>query len=75
MTAKEDREREKTSREMLGKYFFDMSKAIFTTMVATSLINLILSPDDDYSALSIALSGTLVSSIFAYIGYIIVKRK
>ena len=75
MTAKEDREREKTSREMLGKYFFDMSKAIFTTMVATSLINLILSPDDDYSALSIALSGTLVFFFFLYIGYVIVKRK
>ena len=33
MTAREDREKEKTSRENLGKFFYDLAKANFTPML------------------------------------------
>lgn len=37
MTKIEDKEKEKTARETLGKYFYDMSKLIFATVVLTNL--------------------------------------
>lgn len=33
MTAREDREKEKFTKETVVKYFFDMSKSTFTVMV------------------------------------------
>ncbi len=37
MTKIEEKEKEKTARETLGKYFYDMSKLIFATVVLTNL--------------------------------------
>lgn len=37
MGQKENKEKEKTARETLGKYFYDMSKLIFTAVVLTNI--------------------------------------
>ena len=41
MTQREDKEKEKTARETLGKYFYDMSKLIFTAVVLTNITALV----------------------------------
>ncbi len=40
MTKTEDKEKEKSGRETLGKYFYDMSKLIFAAIVLTNLTEL-----------------------------------
>ena len=37
MGQKDNKEKEKTARETLGKYFYDMSKLIFTAVVLTNI--------------------------------------
>ena len=37
MTAREDREKEKFTKETVVKYFFDMSKSTYTIMVSGGL--------------------------------------
>ena len=36
--AKEHKEKEKTSKETLGKFFYDLAKTSFTVMVAGSAV-------------------------------------
>lgn len=42
MGAKEDREKEKTSQETLGKFFYDLAKANFTTNVASCILSMVM---------------------------------
>lgn len=41
MTARDDREREKSIRETIGKFFFDLAKTTFTAMVIGGSVALI----------------------------------
>ena len=76
MTAKEDRDKEKTSRETLGKFFYDLAKANFTTNVAGCILSMAL--NDKYADLKVwglLLFGMFSTALLAYVGYRILKKK
>ena len=70
---KEGRDRDKSRRENLGKYFFDLSKIAFTVLVVGAIIPL-------YSEVSrldnwyVILTGVIFTFIFAFTGNRIFKR-
>ncbi len=40
MTQREDKERNKTARECLGKFFYDLAKTCFLVMVAGNAVTI-----------------------------------
>ena len=67
---KEVKEKERTSRETLGKFFYDLAKLVFTAMALVGGVSLII---DEPQAVLLA-TGMLLTYIFASIGYNILKR-
>ena len=49
MTARDDREREKSIRETIGKFFFDLAKTTFTAMVIGGSVALITGMEEALS--------------------------
>lgn len=75
MTAREDRDREKSIRETVAKFFFDLAKTTFTAMVVGGAVALITEVEN-VCAYVILLSVGLISTILlASIGYYILKHK
>ncbi len=68
----EQNERDRTSRENLGKFFYDLAKLSFATLVIGSTASVIIKEDDVDSWIIISI-GAFVTYIFAYIGYKIIK--
>ena len=68
----EVKERDKVSRENLGKFFYDLAKLSFATLVIGSTASVIIKEDDVDSWIIISI-GAFVTYIFAYIGYKIIK--
>lgn len=68
----EAKERERLSRETLGKFFYDLAKLAFTAMVLGSVVSL-FSKDSEAGQIILLMCGTIVTSVFAYIGYLILK--
>ena len=75
MTAREDREKEKVTKETVVKYFFDMSKSTFTVMVLggmAALFGLVqTNQEDSYWAI---FWGVFLTVILFIIGLLISKR-
>ena len=75
MTAREDREKEKITKETVVKYFFDMSKSTFTVMVLggmAALFGLVqTNQEDSYWAI---FWGVFLTVILFIIGLLISKR-
>ena len=70
---KEVKEKEKIIRETLGKFFYDLAKTSFTVMVAGSAVSFF--PDKVQTPYWLLLpTGVFVTTIFACIGYTIIKR-
>ena len=74
MTAREDKEKEKTSRETLGKFFYDLAKTCFAAMVVTNAIALALGDGESYATGGLLFVGIIGTFIFARVGYIIIKK-
>lgn len=75
MTARDDREKEKTSRETLGKFFYDLAKANFTTNVAGCILSMVM--NDRYADLKVwgmLAFGLLSTAFLAGFGYKILKK-
>lgn len=70
---KEHREKERMSRENLGKFFYDLAKTSFTVMVAGSAVSFFTNQEQTPYWL-LLLVGFFVTTIFASIGYKIIKR-
>ena len=68
----EQNNRDRTSRENLGKFFYDLAKLSFATLVIGSTASVIIKEDDVDSWIIISI-GAFVTYIFAYIGYKIIK--
>ena len=49
VTQKETREKERSSRESLGKFFYDLAKTSFAAMVAADLVSFFLTDADSKS--------------------------
>lgn len=75
MTAREDWEKEKFTKETVVKYFFDMSKSTYTIMVLGGLAALFgIVKTDEGGTISAILLGVVLSTVLSVIGYIISKR-
>lgn len=69
---KDLRDREKLSRETLGKFFYDLAKLAFAALVIGSVASVVIKKDNIDSWVIISI-GAFVTYIFAYIGYKIIK--
>lgn len=74
MTAKEDKEKEKVSRETLGKYFYDLSKTCFASFVVANIIA-IFAVKNVWIPIGLLAFGSFATAVFAWIGYYILKNK
>ena len=76
MTARDDREKEKFTRETLSKYFFDMSKSTYTIMVLGGLAALfgIVQSNKEDTVMAILFGLVLIVVLFV-LGFIISKKK
>ena len=69
---KEAKERDKTSRENLGKFFYDLAKLAFAALVIGSITSIVVKDNNIESWIIVGI-GSFVTYIFAYIGYKIIK--
>jgi hypothetical protein len=70
---KEVKEKERTSRETLGKFFYDLAKLVFTAMALVGGVSLIIDEPQIKQGVLLA-TRMLLTYIFASIGYNILKR-
>ena len=70
---KESKEKEKISRETLGKFFYDLAKTSFTIMVAGSAVSFFTNQEQSPYWLLLSV-GVFVTIVFASIGYTIIKK-
>lgn len=69
----EQNERYRTSRENLGKFFYDLAKLVFASMVLVGGASLILNEFNSNQAVLLT-TGVVLTYILAYIGYYIFKK-
>lgn len=62
-------------REILSKYFFDMSKTAFGTTVLTNVPALFGLADFTYRSILLFVVGSIATYAFAYTGFKILKKK
>lgn len=66
MTAREDREKEKFTKETVVKYFFDMSKSTYTIMVLGGLAALFgIVETNESGTISAILLGVVLSAVLS----------
>ena len=75
MTQREDKERIKTARENLGKYFYDLSKTCFMVMVAGNAVTIITEQKFTYFNILTILTGIFLTWGFAYLANYILNKK
>ena len=69
----EQNDRDRTSRENLGKFFYDLAKLVFASMVLVGGASLILNESNSNQAVLLT-TGVVLTYILAYIGYYIFKK-
>lgn len=75
MTLREDKDRVKTSREELGKFFYDLAKMTFGAMVLGSGVALVTGTGDPTAYLILLSIGVFASGFLAGIGNKVLKSK
>lgn len=75
MTARDDREREKSIRETVGKFFFDLAKTTFTAMVIGGSVALITGMEEALPYAILLGVGVISTVLLAVIEYYILKHK
>lgn len=71
---KESKEKEKLSREILGKYFYDLSKLSFAAMVLGVVVPW-FSEKSNFDYLILLVIGLLTTAFLGFFGYKIIKNK
>ena len=74
MTAKEDKEKDKMGREQLGKFFYDLAKVCFTSMVIGSTVIMFTSDDFNMSLIPLNAIRIIATYYLAYTANKIIKR-
>ena len=72
MDGNEQKERDKLFRQSLGKFFIDLCKLVFAGVVVGGVVQLTQSKDYALMAVMVVL-GILVSCIFAFVGFKILR--
>ena len=75
MTLRDDKERVKTSRDELGKFFYRLAEISFTTMVLGGTISWLPDAMTTTSFLGVVCGGMLTTVFFALLGYRIMNQK
>ena len=81
MTTREDRDKAKSAREMLSKYFFSLSIATYTGAVMgtlASMLGLLKGTDLDQGVkrtVAILIIGSIFTEIITFVGNKIIKGK
>ena len=73
MTAREDKEKLRYSRENLSKFFSDLAKATFTAMVVGDVVTMFLKEDVTATAIWLFITGLITTSLLSTVGYRISK--
>ena len=73
MTAREDKEKLRYSRENLSKIFYDLAKATFTAMVVGDVVTMFLKEDVTATAIWLFVTGLITTSLLSTVGYRISK--
>ena len=73
MTAREDKEKLRYSRENLSKFFYDLAKATFTAMVVGDVVTMFLKEDVTATAIWLFVTGLITASLLSTVGYRISK--
>ena len=73
MTALEDKEKLRYSRENLSKFFYDLAKATFTAMVVGDVVTMFLKEDVTATAIWLFITGLITTSLLSTVGYRISK--
>lgn len=74
MATREEKEKERTSRELLGKYFYDLSKASFTAMVLGAMLSLFTVDATKGEAVGLLAVGAILTGALAGIAFYILKK-
>lgn len=69
----ERKDRDKVSRETLGKFFYDLAKLVFTAMALVGGVSLIIEEPQSKQVI-LLMAGLCFTTLLAYIGFIILKR-
>ena len=70
----EAKEKDKTSRETLGKFFYDLAKLVFGTMTLVGAVSLITG-EQSIDNIILLILGIVSTSILAAIGYKVINSK
>ena len=73
MTAREDKEKLRYSRENLSKFFYELAKATFTAMVVGDVVTMFLKEDVTATAIWLFVTGLITTSLLSTVGYRISK--
>lgn len=74
MSVKEDKEKAKTAKESLGKFFYDIAKMTFGTMVLGEFVAIFGIADLSYSSVAVLFLGSLMTASFVYLGNLTLKK-
>ena len=75
MTLKEEKEKEKLSRELLGKLFFDLAKNTFTTLVIGAIAIYFTAKGNLFDMILVSIIGLSLFFCFIEIGKKVIKNK
>lgn len=75
MTLKEDREREKSRREALGKFLYNLAQTCFTAMVVGAVVTFFLSKVKTQIFIGLFGLGVVCTVAIAYVANYILKKK
>ena len=75
MTQREDKQRARTSREELGKFFYNLATMTFGTTVLGSGMGLITENGSAQCFCSMLVLGLLLTTFFACLGFVIINKK
>lgn len=73
VTQREEKEKRKTSREELGKFFYDLAKTTFAVMVLGNVVAMATAEDMGIAAISVLVFGVYLTFCLAYIGNRVLK--
>ena len=73
MTQKEEKEMRKTSREELGKFFYDLAKTTFAVMVLGNVVAMATAEEMGIAAIGVLVFGGYLTFCLAYIGNRVLK--
>lgn len=75
MTQREDKQRARTSREELGKFFYNLAAMCFGTTVLGSGMALVMDSGNPERLLGMFVGGVVGTVALAYVAFIIINLK